>query len=587
MSGDKRGFKTYYRLGLIENWDWPLLWFSLPFYVLFTFLYDVLITGQWSLLWIATFTAGTVLEILLIVAAKKTFLPWLLSKPGAGFYGLLFAGFVNGCRNLLVAAMALDFKLEEKIDWVQRGIGGFVSGIVFILIFVSIAGSRIQHDSTMQKQKSIQRALVSQRAESATILAAENQKLLAQTQQTLLPRIDQIAKMLTTNRARLESIQELRALVADQVRPLSEQLRRGGLSLSQAPAPAEVTTVKTQFFIDRFNLSKSFRPVILLILGGATQFLIMQMLFGTAVAQANLLPIGIGSATLLLLIALIPKHKVVTRKSGMAYLCLILSTIGAPLFLTNLHRIEDLSTALMFSMVILFPILMGIALGNSAILDQAREQAEAQVASDNSRLERETSLFEQRMWLAKRNWSFVVHGTVQAALTAAISRLSASEELEQYQIDLVLQDLQRAKDALSKTPELDVDLNTALQAVVSTWQGICSVDWHFTERATRLLTRDVNARMCVNEIIKEAVSNAVRHGEANQVNIELDRTGDELLVVTVSNNGRAPRQELRNGLGSQMLDELTLSWSLTYNRAQAKTILEAKLALESISRGTL
>lgn len=587
MSGAKRGFKTYYRLGLIENWTWQLLWFALPFYVLFTFLYDVLITGNWSPLWMVAFIAGTALEIGLVVIARKTFLPWLLSKPGAGIYGLLFAGFVNSSRNLLVAWLALNFQLEEKIDWVQRAIGGFASGVVFILIFVSIAGSRIQHDSTMQKLKNLQQALVHQRSESAAILADENEKLLIQTQQTLLPRIDQIAKMLITNRARLESIQELRALVADQVRPLSEQLRTGVLRLSQAPAPAEVTTVKTQFFIDRFVLSNAFKPITLLILGGVTQFLVMQMLFGLAAAQGSWLPIVTGFVLMLGLIALIPKHKVVTRKTGMVYLLLVLSAMGAPLFVINLHRVQDLSTALMFSMVILFPMIMGIALGNSAILDLAREDAEAHVASDNSKLQRETSLFEQRMWLAKRNWSFVVHGTVQAALTAAVTRLSASEELEQYQIDLVLQDLQRAKDALSKTPELDIDLNTALQAVVSTWKGICTVDWHFTERATRLLTRDVNARMCVNEIIKEAVSNAVRHGEATKVQIELDRTSDEILIITVANNGRAPAHNRINGVGSQMLDELTLSWSLTHNRAQAKTILEAKLALESISRGII
>jgi hypothetical protein len=71
------------------------------------------------------------------------------------------------------------------------------------------------------------------------------------------------------------------------------------------------------------------------------------------------------------------------------------------------------------------------------------------------------------------------------------------------------------------------------------------------------------------------------------VQIELDRTSDEILIITVANNGRAPANNRINGVGSQMLDELTLSWSLTHNRVQSKTILEAKLALESISRGIL
>ena len=587
MPGAKRRFKTYYRLGLIENWNWPLLWFAIPFYLLFSFLYDVLITGNWSLLWIVTFVVGTILEIAIVFIAKKTFLPWMLSKPGAGLYGAIFGGFVNMCRNLSVAYLALTFGLEEKIDWAQRAVGGFASGVVFILIFVSIAGSRIQHDSTMRKLKNVQQALLGQRWDSASILAAENQKLLTQTQQTLLPRIELISKMLTSNQAKLESINELRSLVADHVRPLSEQLRSGVIRQSRAESPDEVPNIKSQLFIDRFVLRRAFRPVALLIVGAATQFLVMQMLFGLAVAQANILPIAIGFALLMLVVVLIPRHKVVSRRFGIVAMATALGCFGAPLFIFNMHRIQDVSTFLMFSMVVIFPVMIGLALGNSAILDIAREDAELQVLRDNQSLIRETSLFEQKMWLAKRNWSFVVHGTVQAALTAAITRLSSTDDLEQYQIDLVLQDLKRAKDALTKTPELDIDVTAALNAVASTWQGICFVKWHASERAMRALSRDVNARMCVNEIVKEAVSNAVRHGEATQVTIELDRTSDELLAITVSNNGRPVLSTHRNGVGSQMFDELTLNWNLSNVRATKTTVLEAQLALSSITQGTL
>lgn len=586
MPGVKLRFKTFYRLGLIENWTWKLLWFSIPFYALFTLLYDVVITGKWSLLWLVTFTSGTLVQIILVVVAKKTFLPWLLSKPGAGAYGATFAGLLNVCRNLLVAYMALSFGLEEKIDWLQRAFNAYASGIVFLLVFVSIAGSRIQHESAMGKLKKLQHALLVQRAESSVILAAENQKLLTQTQQTLLPRIDQIASKLKSNQARVESVEELRVLVSQEVRPLSEQLRAGVQRLSAEEAPVEVSNVKTRLFLDRFVVRRAIRPISMLVLSGLTDYLVIRMMFGVDVALQNVPAIAIGFLTFLFASRLIPKRLITSRRTGMAILVTVNGLFGVPIVFFNLDRIENLSVLAMVSMVVGFPIILGVAIGNSAVLDKAREDAEVRVLQDNQSLLRETSLFEQKMWLAKRSWSFVVHGTVQAALTAAITRLSSSEDLEQYQIDLVLQDLQRAKDALSKTPELDVDLTAALNAVAATWQGICTVKWHASERAMRALIRDVNARMCVNEIVKEAVSNAVRHGEASEAIVELDRTSDELLLITVSNNGRPVAADRQNGVGSEMFDELSLSWSLTSKRASGQTVLEARLALSSISQGS-
>jgi len=191
------------------------------------------------------------------------------------------------------------------------------------------------------------------------------------------------------------------------------------------------------------------------------------------------------------------------------------------------------------------------------------------------------------MWIARRNWSFVVHGTVQAALTAAITRLSATEPLEQYQIDLVKQDLARAAEALSKTPETEVNLEVALANLATTWSGICEIKFEFSERASRSLQRDANARMCVNEICKEAVSNAVRHGEAKKIKITVDRSTDELLIIEAADDGRGSWGSTKPGVGSRMFDDLTIDWSLSNNRSIGRTVLQARLPLSGISVGTL
>jgi two-component sensor histidine kinase len=93
--------------------------------------------------------------------------------------------------------------------------------------------------------------------------------------------------------------------------------------------------------------------------------------------------------------------------------------------------------------------------------------------------------------------------------------------------------------------------------------------------------------MCVNEICKEAVSNAVRHGEASSIVISIDRSSDELLIIEAADNGRGVSSDAIPGVGSRMLDDLTIDWSIANNRAIGRTVLEARLPLSAISAGTL
>ena len=145
----------------------------------------------------------------------------------------------------------------------------------------------------------------------------------------------------------------------------------------------------------------------------------------------------------------------------------------------------------------------------------------------------------------------------------------------------------RAAEALSRTPETEVGLSVALGNLATTRKGICEIKFEISERANRSLQRDANARMCVNEICKEALSNAVRHGEAKNITISIDRSVDELLIIEAANNGRAVSANFKQGVGSRMLDDLTVDWSITNNRAAGLTVLQAKLPLAGISVGTL
>jgi anti-sigma regulatory factor (Ser/Thr protein kinase) len=82
--------------------------------------------------------------------------------------------------------------------------------------------------------------------------------------------------------------------------------------------------------------------------------------------------------------------------------------------------------------------------------------------------------------------------------------------------------------------------------------------------------------MCLNEILKEAVSNAVRHGDATAVDVQIVLTQNEI-ELQVLNDGRPAISTSRKGLGSTMFDDLTISWQLARDYDADKTVLSARL----------
>lgn len=577
--------KSLRAFGRKEIWSWPLFWFALPIYFLLSFFFDVFLAGSWRIewLWVAIISFAAV--TLLGVGVKYLVVERFFKTRNAWLINLIAIGIIGALKNVLVGELSILFGLVDSADWLFRIYGGAGLAIGVLFGFVYILGSRVDHDATMGMLEVARARLITHRAQSEALLHQERESLLEQTQRVLLPRLDQIQKTLVDSAERVATISALRDLVQTQVRPLSESLSKAAQSLTVAEAPKMPKKPQARMLQNSFFLKPLIRPGSMFLLFMAGNWFLTFVILGIDAAVWSL---AYSLASLVVIIsikAIIPASFKVRRGPGIALLLLIGFAAANPTYWPLKEFSDNLEEDLLLLLVVLNVMFCVVGFAYSRSFEIDRLEAVTQMQRDNDALAREVALFEQQMWIARRNWSFVVHGTVQAALTAAITRLSSGEELEQYQIDLVMQDLNRAKDALSKTPEIDVDLTVALPNLVSTWAGICNVKFEITERATRALQKDLSARMCVNEICKEAVSNAVRHGEAKEVLVEIDRSADELLILKISNNGRLLDTKIRRGVGSAMLDELTLDWSVTNNRATVRVDLDAKLPISVVTAG--
>jgi two-component sensor histidine kinase len=550
----------------------------MPIYFLLSLAFDVFLVNSWRIEWLIIAITTYLAAVLVAFLLKSVFIDRIFAKRGTWIANIVIVAVVGAFKNSLVGLMSMSFGLTDSIDWLFRIYGGAGLAFGILITFVYLLGARVEHNGVMAELSSTRAKLVALRAQAQNVLAGERDAL---------PRLDEIQRSLIGNSERVSVVDELRDLVKQQVRPLSESLSKSAANLGSITVQPTQFKRTNRFLQDRQQLKVLIRPAAMALALIAGNWVLSYIVLGTEAANVGFIFSLATLAIIALAKALVPARLKVRPATAILLLFLIGFNSAHASYWPLKEYSHNFQQDLLLLVVVLNIIGCVIGFAYSKSVDLDRVEAVNQVTRENNSLAREAALFEQQMWIARRNWSFVVHGTVQAALTAAITRLSSAENLEQYQIDLVKQDLVRAAEALSKTPEPDVDLQEALANLATTWKGICEIKFEFSERATRSLQRDANARMCVNEICKEAVSNAVRHGEAKNVTISIDRSVDELLIIEAADDGRGFWGSANPGVGSRMFDDLTVEWSIMNNRARGRTILEAKLPLSGISAGTL
>jgi two-component sensor histidine kinase len=231
---------------------------------------------------------------------------------------------------------------------------------------------------------------------------------------------------------------------------------------------------------------------------------------------------------------------------------------------------EDLVPIQLTAFIVLA--ILVLAFTSWASFQRSRTERLEQMLEIQAELKRELAIVDRHIWLAKRKWSYLVHGTVQGALSVASSRLTFSDSPSKELTKQVIKDVERAKRALQETVEFRKSASELALEIKKSWEGICAVSFALSAEVWSLLDRDESARNCFFEIAKEIVSNAYRHGKAQNVWISCYLSQDNDLRVIASNNGAELPKDFVPGLGFSMFDELTASWAIepgTDNRMTA------------------
>lgn len=182
----------------------------------------------------------------------------------------------------------------------------------------------------------------------------------------------------------------------------------------------------------------------------------------------------------------------------------------------------------------------------------------------NREMQEVIAVLRQEAWVTKNQLAKAIHGSVQAKFLSVALRLANSPKVSKGELAAARKDLEVSLDdvAISMKGKTS-SFATQLKTITDAWEGVAILRIKADKATIALINRFPLARTCVMEVIGEAVSNAAKHSKSPAMDIELQENDNKEVVVSVWSAGRLANQAGRKGYGSQMLNEVTTSWSLT------------------------
>jgi signal transduction histidine kinase len=191
-------------------------------------------------------------------------------------------------------------------------------------------------------------------------------------------------------------------------------------------------------------------------------------------------------------------------------------------------------------------------------------------------------------WFERGELAMLLHGPVQSAIYYGSHQFSENLSLS-AKAKLLDEIADRIREALGAQAD-EVNLLQLAEELQEFWQGLCQVDFVMDDEISDALESDKIAQTVAWDVIKEACTNAIRHGKASSVTIALKLLGSDALGISVRNNGLAIdsggeilAMDAPRGLGSKLLDSISISWSLTKTTSAGganETVLAARLPIE-------
>lgn len=529
--------------------------------------------------------------VIVTVAQIVAFLPLLLlrwtilryplrPRPWVAVGGFAVAAVLRGVvlTSLLVAVGAVSEPL-----WVYRIVASLQNTMVLLIIVALVVSATRAHTRSLTGLLEVQRELVQTEAELVKDVTTRNEQVIAQVQERLRA---ELASLDSVEGA--ESVHELQRLASDIVRPMSHELATSVPNFPVvAPSMEEAHLTWRQAVLGLID-GPPLRPLLaatyMAWILSSTAWSVFGVTRGLAMSAVAFVSVLVGSWCANWVLAHIlerlgPRASLVATLIAGLFVGFTSAGVIALLGTPGADRTIFISGGGLF--------VSGVVLLTAAVATVLRCQraTEQELIASTEQLQFQLVRLRQAQWLQRQGLARALHGPVQAAVTAAALRLDAavrSGEKGNELLESERQTLLAAVDVLDTADSSDYTLDLALERISGTWEGLCEITSQVDAAAAASLAEDTIAAAVVVDLMTEAVSNAVRHGEAEHIFISITIDEKHLLTLTIRDDGHSQSVEVFHGLGSALLDDCTIEW--TRDITASGTTLSAVVPSSAVTR---
>lgn len=476
--------------------------------------------------------------------------PWITVLAFAG--AAAFRSYVMGvCLHLLAGAPSLSLANRLAVSFIPA----FLPLIATALTVTTLRAYERDTRNLAEVRTSLEQAsmLITEQIEKSNEAALERVR----------GRLNEEFARLDTSDDE-EALETLRHLAGDVIRPMSHELAQSVPSWQPESTTVEASRVSWRRVVQSLGERGHFLPIttsVILVIIYAPSALVLNRPFAVHILLALLISIAVS-----LFLANVVLDRVLPLRSlawsgtlvvVAALLAGTVSSIAAAIAIGGSRGLAVIPGGIVY--------LAGGALIGAALSSRAAAQQEtaAELQSLTTQLAKRLVLLHQAQWYHQRSLSRALHGSMQSAVTAAAIRLDralAEGEVSPQLLAEAQASIAQEIDVLGSTTRQPDSLDDVITRLTTMWSRVCTVDFAADDHVRDAISGDSVLRSTVTEIVTEAMSNAIRHGQAEHVSVLLTTSEPDVLVVRVDDDGRVSATAGGPGLGSAFLDDCTSSW---------------------------
>jgi len=474
---------------------------------------------------------------------------------------VFFALIAVGVTRAVIVTTVVDALALNRESFLESRIILSSGAVPIVLLSVAFIVSTFANAwSTRQETEERIALLKLERDNLLEEIARNDAVLLAESEQTVQPEIKAVLELNTAGRERRTLADALDHLVSGVIRPLSHTLAARAQTVKTTTELVAASTTPPPFPATSSFIGPLLAASIYYLTSVVAMFDIIPLTSSILGALINAMGLGIGLALFQLFLG---KLRLSTR-DVVIVVVLVHEGIGLLVAWAVLTFVvqADQESGLALTFAVAAPV-SGIIYFAQRLFTHYEAVRISQLNVTRREMTLDVSEVRRRVWLRQRHVAHALHSSAQSRVHAVAQQIrnggGVITESDVAAVEAVLEDvLHIVRSPQSTVPDAFVELSRAIEF----WSGMCEITLAIGEGVREQAALNPEASESLVVTCLEAINNAVRHGKATHIDVEITFAEMDVLRIVISSNG-APIESPTPGLGMTMYDDLTIEWSLS------------------------